>query len=894
MNLPPSDPSLPPSPPSLSARVLAALALPEQRDALLGDAAEEHAARAAREGVRSANRWYRRQARHSSVPLLLERVRRCWPEPSPLTRKESMSNWMMDLALAVRTMGRRPMFAATVVLTLGVGVGANTALFGVFRAVFLEPLPLPEPNELVVVMETAGFGCCGPASGPDYKDWQERQRSFDGMAILRPHMANLTGLEEARRVYVTDVSSNAFEMLGVQPAMGRPLLPEDDTPDVPEVVVLSHSFWQNAMGSRPDVLNSSISVDGVPLTVVGVMPPSFDVPSPWAGTRSHQLYLPFPRSALEGNRGNHSFPVIARLKEGTSVETAQADMERVMRELADEYPVTNAQRSAQVSTVHDYLYGEVGKQLLLILGAAGLVLLIACGNVASLQLARVTEREDELTVRAALGASRRALVRLLFSESMLLAVGGGLLGILTAFAALRGLQMVLPPEIPRIDSVRIDGLALLFALGASTLAALVFGILPALLASRTDLATGLKEGGYGTQSPQKERLRDHFIVGQIALGLVLVNGATLLVRNYTDLRTQDQGFETEGVLTAALNPTGPRYETREARLRFYEALTERVQALPGVLNAGVVSKLPLSGGTNGSVWVEGTAPRVSSDDGPLVEVSSVSGDYFAAMGIPLLRGRTLLPDDSATAAPGVVINQAFADEAWPEGDPVGKRFSFNDNPPTWQTVVGVVGNVRQWGPERPALSEAYFPYAQGWTSNANIVVEVVGDAVSLTQQLRAALISVDPTQPPSAIQLMDDRVERAFARRRFSMTLIGLFAIAAIFLAAAGIYGTVSYFVARRAKELGIRIALGADAPGIAKLVLSRGARLAFLGLGVGLVGVWATTSLVESLLYNMEAIDVTTLVAGCLVLGGVTVAACILPARKAIKLPPTLVLRSK
>jgi putative ABC transport system permease protein len=522
------------------------------------------------------------------------------------------------------------------------------------------------------------------------------------------------------------------------------------------------------------------------------------------------------------------------------------------------------------------------------------VLLIACGNVASLQLARVTEREDELTVRAALGASRRALVRLLFSESILLAAAGGALGILTAFVALRGLQVVLPPEIPRIESVRIDGLALLFALATSTVAALVFGILPALMASRTDLASGLKEGGYGTRSPHKERLRDHFIVGQIALGLILVNGATLLVRNYTDLRSQDQGFESEGVLTAALSPNGPRYETQESRLRFYEELTESARAVPGVSHAGVVSKLPLSGGTNGNIWVEGTAPRSSIDEGPLVEVSSVSGEYFSAMGIPLLKGRTLIADDSASSAPGVLINQALADEAWPDEDPIGKRFSFDDNPPQWLTVVGVAGNVRQWGPERPALSEVYFPYAQGWSSSANIVVAVAGDPVLITRQLRAALLSVDPSQPPSAIQLMDDRVERAFARRRFSMTLIGLFAIAALFLAAAGIYGTVSYFVTRRSKELGIRIALGADAPGIAKLVLSRGARLAVAGIAVGLVGVWATTSLVESLLYNMEAIDVTTLLIGCLVLGSVTIVACVLPARKAIKLPPTLVLRSK
>ena len=804
-----------------------------------------------------------------------------------------MATWISDFSLGLRTLGRRPVFAVSVILTLAVGIGANTALFGVFKAVFLEPLPLPEPDEVVVVMQTGSFGCCGPASGPDYVDWLERQRSFDDMAILSPTTVNLTGVDEARRVFSIRVSGNAFDFLGVDATMGRTLTPEDDVPDESEVVLLSHAFWQQSLGADPGVLGRSIHVNDRPYTVVGVMPAGFDVPSPWVGTRSHELYFPFPRVLLESPRGNHSYPVIARLREGLELASAQSDMDRIMRELADEYPVTNTGRGALVSTVHNYLYGDVGEQLLLILGAAALVLLIACGNVAGLQIARAASRDTELTVRTALGASRRALVRLLFSESLLLAVAGGVVGALLAVLGLDALRSLLPPTIPRLDAVRIDGGALLFATFASVLAAVAFGMLPAFLASRTNLASGLKEGGYGTRAPGRERVRDAFIVAQIALGLVLVNGAALLVRSYTDLRSVEQGFDPSGVVTMQLNASGDRYPDVSSRLVFYQEVAERVEALPGVSSVGMVSKLPLSGGTNGHVWVEGTPPRASADEGPLVEVSSVSGEYFEAMGIPLLRGRGLLPIDSLSSAPGVVINEALAEQAWPGADPIGKRFSFTDGP-NWLTVVGLVGDVRQWGVETPALGEAYVHYARGWSNSAYIVARTASGGAPGSRELRGAVLAVDGTQPPSEVQGMADRVERSFAQRRFYTTLIALFAVSALLLAAGGVYGTVSYFVARRSRELGIRMALGARSTGIAGLVLRRAIVLSIFGVALGLAGVWATTSLLSGLLYGVTGTGVLSLTVGCLVLGGVAIIASLGPARKATTVPPALALRSE
>ncbi|HZD03792.1 MAG TPA: ABC transporter permease, partial [Longimicrobiales bacterium] len=537
---------------------------PNQRTPAVGDAAEEYRRRWERDGRRSARAWYRRQAGRSAVAGAAHRLRGFLDGfRRDDANGEGLAMWMADFRLAFRALRKRPAFSATVVVTLALGIGAVTALFGVFRTVFLRPLPLPDSQELVVVMETASFGCCGPASGPDYLDWVGRQRSFDGMAALNPGFFNLTGLDEPERAYGTRVTASAFRLLGVDPLMGRAILPEDQVSS--QVVVLSYPLWQRVLGGRPDVVGTSLELDGESYTIIGVMPREFDVPSPWARTIRHQFYLPFQNDRLEANRGSHGFPVIARLSDGATEETAQADMDRIMRELATEYPATNAARGVQVFTLHDYLYGSLGHQLELILAAAGLVLLIACGNVAGLQLARAAARETELAVRGALGASRRAVMRLLFSESLLLAAVGGLLGIGAAYVMVDGLKAVLPATIPRVDQVTVDGWALLFALGATAFTALAFGIIPSFWASRSDLAAGVREGGSGTLAPHKERVRDYFIIGQVAIGLVLAYGSALLVRSYTQLRGQEYGFHTEDVLTLALNPAGPRYPTIQER-----------------------------------------------------------------------------------------------------------------------------------------------------------------------------------------------------------------------------------------------------------------------------------------------------------------------------------------
>jgi putative ABC transport system permease protein len=792
----------------------------------------------------------------------------------------------------MRSLRRRPGFTATVLLTLALGIGANTALFGVFRAVFLEPLPLPDPDELVLVMEAATFGCCGPASGPDYVDWRERQRTFDEMGALDPGPVTLTGLEEAERVHGVRVTASIFPLLGVEPLLGRALDSRDQVDG--GVVVLSHGLWERTTGGRGDVVGTTLEVDGVPHTVVGVMPESFDVPSPWNRTQRHQLYLPFLSETLEQNRGNHSYPVLARLSDGVDMATAQSDMDRIMTQLAAEYPDTNGDRTARVFGVHQYLFAEMGRQLGLILGAGLLVLLIACGNVAALLLARAASRETELAVRSALGASRATVTRLLFTESLVLATLGGLLGVAVSFLFVDGLRSLLPANVPRIDAIRIDGTAFLFAGGAAAFTALAFGMLPSILAARGNLAARVREAGYGTLAPSRERARDWFIVGQIALGLVLANGAALLVRSYATLRAEDFGFRHEGVLTLALNPAGPRYEDGLALVTYYDQVLERTHAVPGVTGVGTVSRLPFFGGSNTNVLIEGRGPRSSADQGPLVEVASVSGDYFEVLGIPILAGRRLVPADSSTGAVGVVINQAMADEAWPGENPLGKRFSLRDDPPDWLTVVGVAGNVRAWGPESRMVGQAWLPFVHGWSTAAYLTVRASGDPAMVVPAVRQAILEVDPTQPASDVRTMESRVESRFAQRRFYTTLIGLFALSALLLAAAGIYGTVSYFVARRVRELGIRIALGAPRAGIVGLVVRRGVRVATWGVLLGLLGIWATTSIASGLVYGIAATDLLSILAGCIVLAGVAVLASALPASRAARVPPGTALRAE
>lgn len=799
-----------------------------------------------------------------------------------------MGAWISELRLALRTLAKRPAFALVAVLTISVGIGATTALFGVFQAAFLDPLPFPRSNRLVAVMETFGADhrCCSPASGPDYLRWRDHTRAFSGIAAVYPTEFALTGLGEAERVNGMYATASAFHLLGVQPLLGRALAPEDQI--APGAVVLSYGFWQRRFGRQRDVLGRPIELNGKPYTVVGVMPKGFDVSTPWTVTGREQFYVAFPNDYLRRWRG-YSLPVIARLADGATEATAQSDINRLARAGA----VTNAQRPVKVLSLHDYMYGDVGREFGMILAAGIVVLLVACGNLAGLELARAAGRETELAVRAALGAGRRAITRTLLAESLLVAAVGGALGIALSFAAMAALKALLPATTPRIADARIDAVTLTFALGATLMTAFTVGMFPAVLAARRGLAAIVRSASYGGRTPASERVRNAFVVGQMALGLVLVNGGAVLVRSYTALRDQSYGFDAKHVLTMALKPAGPAYRNDAAYADYYDRVLAGVRSLRGVERAGTISCLPLFCGGTGTVWVEGQAPPTGSNAGPRVALASVAGDYFRTMHIPLIEGRRLLPRDSVSAATGVVINEAFAKEAWPGQDPIGRRFSYSARPPDWLTVVGVVGDVREQGAAHPPSPQAYAPLTQGWTMAAYLTVRTAGDPTAQVPAVRRAVLAVDPTQPPSDIETMRDRVDRTFGQRRFYTVLIGLFALAALFLAAAGVYGTVSYAVTERARELGVRAALGASRANLVGPVLRRGVRAAVWGMAIGLAGVWATTRVLSVLVYDIKAVDPLTLVGGGATLVLTAVAASALPAVKAARTPPVVALKA-
>ncbi len=603
-----------------------------------------------------------------------------------------------DLRYGARQLLRNPLFTAIVMGTLAIGIGANTAVFSVFKGVFLDPLPYDQPERLTYIFhgDTEG-GCCGPLSGPDYLDLRRMTETFDDMAVISSRNTSLTGDGDPAVVLGARISPSMFSLLGVQPARGRSLLDEDELGDG-RVAVLSDGLWRQRLGADPNIIGSTIELNGDPHTVVGVLPPGFSVPSPWYVNQMHDVYVPFARDVFTQGRSSHSLLTLGRLAPGVSWETGDAELKSLSKSLEEQYPQTNHQKTTYVFTMHDRLVGRVGTQLLLILIAAGFMLLIVCGNVASLLLSRATGRETEMAIRAAVGAGRTRIIRQLLTESMLLSLLGGVAGMVLAFWAMTSLRAVIPVDLPRVTNIGIDGTVLGFALGISIFTGLVFGLAPALTASRANLTESLKEGkGTPSSGSRRNLLRGALVAVQFALALVLANGAALMLQSYLQFRGIEQGFDPDNVLTVNVTMQGERYDDIWARGDFLRQAIERIEAIPGVVTVGAKNRLPLRGGTNSQVWAEDDPERPPpGGPGPLVEFARVSGDYFEAMGVNLLAGRYLTANDSIAANPGTIINEEMGRRLWPDENPLGKRYSFRDDPPNWMTVVGVVEDVRQW------------------------------------------------------------------------------------------------------------------------------------------------------------------------------------------------------
>jgi putative ABC transport system permease protein len=803
-----------------------------------------------------------------------------------------------DVRFAVRMLAKNPSFTVVAVFALALGIGANTAIFSVVNAVLLRPLPFKDPQQLVMVWENAahlGFPKNTP-SPANFLDWQKQSSVFAGMAAMIERSFNLTGVGEPERLDGRRVSANMFEVLGVPALLGRAFVPDDDRAGT-RVVLLSHSLWQRRFGSDPAVIGTALTLNGESYTVVGVMPPSLHLPG--YGNWSDQVWVPIafpPEEAAQ--RGNHFLEVIARLKPGVTIEQAQAEMETIAARLARQYPDYNVRTGAVVTPLHEEVVGDIKPALLVLVGAVGFVLLIACANVANLLLARAAVRQKEIALRLALGASRSRLTRQFLTESVLLAFFGGGFGLLLALAAIRILKSFVPATVSQAQAIAIDGKVLLFTALVAVLTGVVFGLAPAIQASLFNLNDTLKEGGRDSAASLKgNRLRSLLVVTEVAVSFLLLIGAGLLINSFFHLRNLDPGFRADHLLTMKIDLSQVKYPDRERRSAFLDELIRRVRALPGAKAAAIAGNLPLTyNGDSMAIGVEGV-PDPPPDQRPDVIYRAVGPGYFSTMGIPLLRGRDFTDQDRADSNYVVVISEKIAQHFWPGQDPIGKRLkpgsSTSDAP--WREVIGVVKDVRQNDFIAPPKMQMYFSYRQlkDLAPNA-LVVRTAVHPMSLAASVRNTIWSLDKDQTVSDVDTMEHIIAEAVARQRFSMLLLGLFAGLALVLAAVGIYGVMSYSVAQRTREIGVRIALGARRADVLQMTVKQGLKLVGLGMLVGVVAAFILTRVMASLLFGISATDPLTFIGIALVLLTVAILASYIPALRATRVDPIVALRTE
>ncbi len=736
------------------------------------------------------------------------------------------------------------------ILTLALGIGANTALFSVVNSVLLNTLPYEEPDDLVWLHEGQPSLEDMSISYPNFVDWRDQNQSFEAIAAHRFSNFNLTGTDRPERLLAAEVSHTLFPVLRVTPLIGRNFTQDEDEPGSEPVAILSYRLWQRRFGADPDIAGGIISLDGVSYTVVGVMPHDFLYPP---DTNDLELYLPIGHFAeywLE-SRGRHpGIQATARLKPGVSFEQAQADMETIARRLEQEYPKTNTGHRVALQLLRVELVEDVRPAILIVLAAVGFVLLIACANVANLLLARAAVREQEIAVRTALGAGRRRIVRQLLTESVLLSLLGGAAGVLLAVLGVEALILGIPEDAsPIFRQIRMDQTVLGFTLALSFFTGLVFGTVPALLVSRSDLSESLKEGGRSTAGEGGHRLRSLLVVSEIALALVLLIGAALMMRSFFNVTEQNPGFNTGNLLTMTVSLPPAKYEEDHRQAAFFEELNERVATLPGV--DSVAMSLPLLGGWQNVFVIEGR-PAPPAGEEWLTEVMRVSPDYFETMQVLLLRGRTFTKQDREDSTPVAIVDETLADSYWPGEDPIGKRVKFGNDPGSedpWMEVVGVVGHVKNYGVDAESRIELYVPHRQAleWMTAMSLLVRTSGPPAQLAKSVTQTVLSMDPDQPVFDVMTMEQNLGRRLTARRLSLVSLGVFAGVAILLAAVGIYGLMAYSVTQRTHEIGIRLALGAQARDVLRMMMGQGLILAGLGVGLGLLAAFALTPLMTT-----------------------------------------------
>jgi putative ABC transport system permease protein len=801
---------------------------------------------------------------------------------------------------------KQPGFTLIAVITLALGIGANTAIFSVVRAALLSPLPYDESGRLVIAWQSfprRGLDLV-PMSLPNFVDLRDQAQVFEEMGVFGNDPVSLTGSGEPERIAGMRVSATLLPISRVAPLMGRLFLPEEDRPGANRVVILSHGFWQRRFGADAQIIGKSITLDDQSHTVVGVMPPDFDFPPPFNITfvsspvsyPNADFWRPIALDANAQGRGRRNFGMIGRLKPGVTFQQARAEMNAIARRIEQQYGGGETGLELRLIPLQEQVVGKVGRVLYLLFGAVGFVLLIACANVANMSLARASTRASEIAIRLALGASRGRLIRQLLTESALLSLLGGSLGLLLA-SWLAGLIVAISPDsLPRANEVGINGTVLGFTLLVSLLTGIVFGLAPALQSSKPDLNAALKEGGRSAAgSFDRSRLRSIFVVAEVALASVLLLGAGLMINSFVRLQRVNPGFNPESLLTARVSLPESRYGEATQLTAFYQQVIQRFETLPGAQSVSANSNPPFQNENNGGIRIEGYAPS-SPYDRPQANYRAIGPSYFRVMGIPLRQGREFGPDDVA-GQPGVaIINEEAARRFWPNQDPIGKRINpdgaFGIPPGVWLSIVGIVADVRHSTLDAAPKPEVYWAYPQYPVRSLTFVLRMATDPMSLAAAARKEIWAVDKDLPISSLQTMKGLISASIEQRRLYLWLMGAFAAMALMLAAVGIYGVMSYTVAQRAHEIGVRMALGAQASDVLKLVIGQGAKLALIGLALGLVAGAALTRLLKNLLYGVSATDAVTFAIVSLLLAAIALLACYLPARKATKVDPMIALR--
>jgi putative ABC transport system permease protein len=805
-----------------------------------------------------------------------------------------METLWQDIRYGVRMLGKKPGFTAVAVLTLALGIGANTAIFSVVNALLLRPLPFHEPNQLIQVWEASiKQGQRHDVSYPNFADWREQNQSFQQIAAYSDRTFNVTENGEPERIQGMMTSPAFFPLLDIKPIVGRVFLPEEDYPNKVFSAVISERLWRRRFNSDGQIVGRTISLNYEPFTIVGVVKDIVDVPRLPADT---ELWIPISHSSGFNNRQGHYLSVLARLKPGVTHEQAQADMDRIAGTLTAQHPESNTDLGVRLVPLHDQIVGDYKLPLQVLLSAVLFVLLIASANVANMLLARSASRQKELAIRTAVGAGRFRLVRQLLTESLLLSLMGGAVGLLLAWWGVYVLVAFGPSDLPRVKEITVDARVLGFTAAIAMLTGIIFGIVPALKASFPDVNEALKESGRSaTGSVGHRRMRSLLVASEIALSLMLLVGAGLLLKSFHRLQAVNPGFNPQNMLIVRVSLRGPRYQEDAPIITFFDQLVERVKASPDVQSVATRSYVPVGPNEDYaylSFMVEGQAPDPASR--PIAYYNAVSPDLFHTMEIPVLKGRPFDSHDVMKAQHVIIINETLARRYFPGTDPIGKRMTLNDENPKeedWATIVGVVQDTRQRELSGEPAAEMYLPFAQSPHRSMALMIRTTSPE-SVVNVVRRDVQSLDPNLPIYGIQTMKNVMSESIAAARFRTLLLAVFAALAFVLAIAGIYGVMSYAVTQRTQEIGIRMALGARSLDVLKLIIRNGMLLAAIGATIGLAGAFALTRLMTSLLFGVSPTDVFTFSLVTTVLLLVALSACYIPARRAAKVDPLVALR--